>query len=119
VNSSNDESYRYKMEAPIIRCEGIGNGIRTTIDNLSNIAQALKRSDEELVKHFEFNLGSMSKSKGDSGYEFMGKHDYPTIMKVLRSFISCYVLCKNCGNPETEHQVCEKYIISHCKACGH
>ena len=59
VNFSDDSSYRYKMEIPILRWEGAGNGMQTIFENLTNIATALKRDPEELAKHFEFTLGSI------------------------------------------------------------
>lgn len=119
VNFSDDSSYRYKMEIPILRWEGAGNGMQTIFENLTSIATALKREPEELAKYFEFTLGSIQLSKEDSTrFAFTGKHDMETVTKILKTFIFNTVLCKYCGNPETEHTILETKIVSHCKACG-
>ncbi|CAL5978706.1 Eukaryotic_translation initiation factor 5 [Hexamita inflata] len=119
VNFSQDDSYRYKMEAPQIRQEGDGNGVHTAFDNLSQISTALRRSTAELVKHFEFAFGTMCQKKEDAEiYSFNGKYDYQTVMQALQAFVKNYVLCQHCGNPETVHDVKQDLVLSHCRACG-
>jgi translation initiation factor 5 len=37
-----DEHYRYKMEKMILKVEGRGNGIKTVVPNMANVAEHLK-----------------------------------------------------------------------------
>lgn len=39
----NDPYYRYKMPRIIAKVEGKGNGIKTVVSNMSDIAKALER----------------------------------------------------------------------------
>jgi translation initiation factor 5 len=37
-----DEHYRYKMEKMVLKVEGRGNGIKTVVPNMANVAEHLK-----------------------------------------------------------------------------
>lgn len=41
-----DPNYRYKMPKPLLKIEGKGNGIRTNLVNLHEIAKALNCPDQ-------------------------------------------------------------------------
>jgi len=47
-----------------------------------------------------------------------GKHDTEQLALSLDSFITRYVLCARCRNPETDLKVKGETITSRCKACG-
>lgn len=55
---TDDPNYRYKMPKLVAKVEGRGNGIRTNIVNMGDIARSLKRPPEcELKPHR--SLGSL------------------------------------------------------------
>ena len=58
-------SFRYKMPSLVCRIEGRGNGIRTCIVNLSDIATALNRPPDILTKYFGVELGAQSRYEND------------------------------------------------------
>jgi translation initiation factor 2 beta subunit (eIF-2beta)/eIF-5 len=98
-----DPFYRYKMPKLIIKIEGKGNGVKTIIPNLPDIARALQRPPSYLMKYFGFELGAQVKIDEANGrYSINGHHGQEQLQSVLDAFIKKFVLCDNCANPETD-----------------
>lgn len=55
-----DPEYRYKMPLVVGKIEGRGNGIKTVIPNISDVALSLHRSPGEVNKFFGCELGNGS-----------------------------------------------------------
>lgn len=120
IGDIQDEHYRYKMPKLMTKIEGKGNGIKTVITNMVDIATALNRSPDLPTKYFGTELGALSKF--DTKLEkaiVNGKHEQDTLIRLLNSFIKKFVLCGKCGNPETTFRVTKSNIYMDCKACGH
>jgi len=115
-----DSFYRYKMPALVAKVEGRGNGIKTVIVNMADIAKSLDRPPSYTTKFFGFELGALTTIDHDKDrYIVNGKHDQATLAKALDDFIERFVLCKKCGrNPETKMLLKSDNIILHCIACG-
>lgn len=115
-----DAFYRYKMPALIAKVEGRGNGIKTVIVNMADVAKSLDRPPSYTTKFFGFELGALTTIDADKDrYIVNGKHDQETLAKALDGFIERFVLCKKCGrNPETKMVFRKDVIILHCIACG-
>ncbi|EEH49279.1 translation initiation factor eIF5 [Paracoccidioides brasiliensis Pb18] len=114
-----DPFYRYKMERLQAKIEGKGNGIKTVVVNLNNVAQSLGRPPAYLIKYFGFELGAQANAKPtDDRWIINGAHDAHKLQDYLDGFITKFVLCKKCKNPETEVVVKDTRIILDCKACG-
>ncbi|KAG7144330.1 Eukaryotic translation initiation factor 5 like protein [Verticillium longisporum] len=114
-----DQFYRYKMERLQTKIEGKGNGIKTVIVNLTSVAQSLARPGAYLIKYFGFELGAQTNiDPADDRCIINGAHDGPKLQDHLDGFISKFVLCKKCKNPETDVIIKDDHIILDCKACG-
>lgn len=114
-----DPFYRYKMEKIQSKVEGKGNGIKTVIVNLSSVAQSLARPPAHVIKYFGFELGAQTNTNpNDDRWIINGNHDAAKLQDYLDGFISKFVLCKKCKNPETEVQIKDGHITLDCKACG-
>lgn len=114
-----DPFYRYKMERLQSKIEGKGNGIKTVVVNLNSVAQSLSRPPSYVIKYFGFELGAQANAKpSDDRWIINGAHDAPKLQDYLDGFISKFVLCKKCKNPETDVIIKEDKIILDCKACG-
>lgn len=116
----NDTFYRYKMPRLQSKIEGRGNGIKTVIPNMSEIARALSRSPLYVTKFFGFELGAQTTTNTDADrYIVNGAHDADRLQDLLDIFIQRYVLCKSCKNPETDIIILKNdKIVRDCKACG-
>lgn len=118
-NIQSDIYYRYKMPYLTIKVEGKGNGIKTVLTNISDIAKSLSRSSTYITKYFEYELGTQSHfDKKDDRYIINGEHRLDTLQNLIHTFIQKFVLCSNCKNPETFFIVKKLKIIKQCKSCG-
>lgn len=138
-----DQFYRYKMPKLIAKVEGKGNGIKTVIVNMVDVAKALNRppmckwcsradcqplstttdkSFPDPTKYFGCVLGAqVNCDLKNERYIVNGAHDSNKLQDLLDGFIQKYVLCYSCDNPETVIIVNQKKgtITSSCKACGY
>lgn len=117
-----DAFYRYKMPKLIAKVEGKGNGIKTVIVNMVDVAKALGRPPTYPCKYFGCELGAQTQFdfKNDR-YIVNGSHDAAKLQDLLDGFIKRFVLCAECENPETVLHPNEKKatIKQSCKACGY
>ncbi|KPI35074.1 putative eukaryotic translation initiation factor 5 [Cyphellophora attinorum] len=114
-----DPFYRYKMERLQSKIEGKGNGIKTVVANLPSVAQSLARPPAYVIKWFGFELGAQTNTNPkDDRWIINGAHEASKLQDSLNGFISKYVLCKSCKNPETEINIKDGRILLDCKACG-
>ncbi|ORZ03601.1 domain found in IF2B/IF5-domain-containing protein [Syncephalastrum racemosum] len=114
-----DSFYRYKMPKLISKVEGKGNGIKTVVPNMAEIARALSRPPSYPTKFFGCELGAQVKCDDkNERYIVNGEHNAEKLQSVLDGFISKFVLCPACSNPETDLIIKGDDILMDCKACG-
>ncbi|OIW05494.1 hypothetical protein TanjilG_27624 [Lupinus angustifolius] len=120
AGNSDDAFYRYKMPKMITKIEGRGNGIKTNIVNMVDIAKALARPAAYTTKYFGCELGAQSKFDEKTGTSHVnGSHDTAKLAGLLENFIKKYVQCYGCGNPETDVLITKSQMIQlKCAACG-
>jgi len=117
-----DQFYRYKMPKLLAKVEGKGNGIKTVIVNMVEIAKALNRPPMYPTKYFGCVLGAqVNCDLKNERYIVNGAHDAAKLQDLLDGFIQKYVLCAGCENPETVLGANQKkgIITTSCKACGY
>lgn len=107
---------------PLIQAksEGSGNGIKTNILNLSEVATALARPAAYIMKYFGFELGAQTTiDNKNERYLINGVHQLDKLQDCLDGFIEKFVLCPQCKNPETVLEVLRGgFLQRDCKACG-
>ncbi|KAM9977710.1 hypothetical protein ACTFIR_011582 [Dictyostelium discoideum] len=112
-----DQFYRYKMEVLQGKVEGKGNGIKTVIVNLPNIARDLDRQPEYITKFFEIEFNAKSNIENEK-YSINGQYTVERLASALDKFIIKFVLCSFCKNPETKFVIKKGVIEFKCAACG-
>lgn len=120
AGNKDDAFYRYKMPRLNTKVEGRGNGIKTNIVNMVDVAKALARPPSYTTKFFGNELGAQSKFDEKTGTAIVnGSHDTPKLAGLLENFIKKYVQCYGCGNPETDIIITKSELINlKCAACG-
>lgn len=114
-----DPEYRYKMPAVYGKIEGSGNGIKTNIPNITDVALSLHRNPGEVNKFFGCELGAQTTYNEDTDRAIVnGAHTDDTLQKLIRRYIDLFVLCPNCNLPETDYKIKNEIIWHRCKACG-
>ncbi|XP_017105916.2 eukaryotic translation initiation factor 5 [Drosophila bipectinata] len=122
VNRSvTDIFYRYKMPRLQAKVEGKGNGIKTVLVNMAEVARAIGRPATYPTKYFGCELGAQTLfDHKNERFIVNGSHDVNKLQDLLDGFIRKFVLCPECDNPETNLSVSAKNqtISQSCKACG-
>lgn len=120
ASNRDDAFYRYKMPKMVTKIEGRGNGIKTNVVNMVEIAKALARPASYTTKYFGCELGAQSKFDEKTGTSLVnGAHDTAKLAGLLENFIKKYVQCYGCGNPETEVLITKTQMVTlKCAACG-
>lgn len=116
-----DVFYRYKMPRINAKVEGKGNGIKTVIVNMAEVARAIGRPATYPTKYFGCELGAQTQfDYKNERFIVNGSHDANKLQDLLDGFIRKFVLCPECDNPETDLIVSSKKgtISQGCKACG-
>jgi translation initiation factor 2 beta subunit (eIF-2beta)/eIF-5 len=116
-----DEHARYRMPKLQSRIKDKGKFAETFVNNLVEIAAALKVPLAPLLKFMESELGSqfLKADKQDlASYYVKGRFEYEQLYKPLRLFIDEYVLCSKCNLPELRYQLEKNKGLRVCSSCG-
>lgn len=114
-----DPEYRYKMPAIQGKVEGRGNGIKTAIPNMTQVALSLHREPGEVTKFFGCELGAQTTWSPDTERSIVnGAHTTADLQTNLFKYIEKFVLCPKCHLPETDYKVKSGAIYQKCNACG-
>jgi len=114
-----DPSYRYKMPLVYGKVEGRGNGIKTVIPNVAEVSRSLHRDAGEVTKFFGCELGAQTKNdEKNDRYVVNGSHSDGALQGMIHKYIEAFVLCPECGLPETHYKIKEGCIFHRCAACG-
>lgn len=117
--SIRDPTYRYRMPAVATKIEGRGNGIKTRVLNLKEVARALRVNPQYPLKYWGYDLGAPTEFKaGEDKYMLNGSFPTSALQESLDKFIEKFVLCGRCKYPEIIVQVKKNKIWSDCAACG-
>ena len=115
---SSDESFRYKMPVMQLKTEGRGNGIKTILLNMKEIAKSLNVEPTYPLKFIGIQLGTQTKWEPPRAI-INGSHSLSTLSHHLDHFIKQFVLCARCHLPELIWKVGKSSIKMNCSACGH
>jgi len=109
------------MPKIISQKEGSGNGKKTRIVNMGDVARAIKRPPQYTTKWFGSELGadsSYTNKQGEGERSILNGHcDTHVLQTCLDKFLEKYVLCPNCHLPEID-LIVRKNISAKCMACG-
>jgi translation initiation factor 5 len=101
------------------KVEGRGNGIKTVLVNVGDVAASLNREAPEITKFFGCELGSQTTYSADTDRAIVnGAHRDQDLQSHLSRYIENFVLCKNCRLPETHYKIKDGMISQKCLACG-
>lgn len=109
--NADDPFYRYQMPEVVVSHE---TG-KTIIQNLKEISEFLFRDPAHILKFLSMSFGCIGTS--DQKYVLNGDFDSKRIQNGIYDFIDRFVLCKECGNPETKFLFGEVLKRS-CSSCG-
>lgn len=113
ITRTDDRHERFVIPEPRAFVEGK----TTVLENFADIADKLRREPEELMKYLVGELGTAGKIEGNRAV-FSGKFDQATISSVIRNYVDDYVICSECGRPDTRLVKDGRVLVLRCEACG-
>ena len=92
-------------------------GKTTILDNFAEIADKVRRDKDHLMKYMLGELGTSGKIDGNRAI-FNGKFEISLIRMIIKSYVDDYVICSECGKPDTRLVKDDRIQLLRCDACG-
>jgi len=92
-------------------------GKTTVLENFSEIASILRRDQDHVMKFLLGELGTAGKIDGNRAI-FNGKFDSDLIGSLIEKYTGDYVICSECGKPDTRLVKDGRILMLRCDACG-
>ena len=106
-----------KERFEIPKVSGHVQGNKTIINNFSNIVKILRRDQDKLLKYLQRELATPAVVDGQR-LVLGRKISSEFINKKIEEFAKDFVLCKECGKPDTKIIKEERFLFLKCTACG-
>ncbi|MBU0958066.1 MAG: translation initiation factor IF-2 subunit beta [Nanoarchaeota archaeon] len=90
---------------------------KTIISNFTKIAEYLRRDPGHMARTLQKSLATPAKIEGDR-LIMQRKIMRITIEEKIKDYINEFVICKECGKPDTELNKEGNFTFKHCLACG-
>ncbi len=104
-----------RFEIPKVKGHFQGN--KTVITNFSEIAQVLGRDPQHIIKYLTKALAASIDFTG-SNLILGRKIKSDLINEKINFYAKIYVICKECGKPDTELVHQDRILFLKCQACG-
>ena len=105
-----DPEYRYKMPKVVGKLEGRGNGSKTVIVNISDLALSLHRDPGEVNKFFGCELGAQTTYNAETDRAIVnGHHTDAVLQQSVHKYIETFVICPNCGFPSQRQKDTDQF----------
>jgi len=108
-----EDSDRFQMP----RANILPAGARTVIINFTEIAGAFRREPEHMQKFILKELATSGELQG-TRLVVQGKFRPEAVDKKIELYAKEYVLCPDCGKPDTKFVREERFLFLKCEACG-
>ena len=92
-------------------------GKTTVLENFASIADKLNREPEHIFKFLLRELGTAGKIDGSRAI-FQKRFTSEVITELINAYVTEYVICSECGRPDTHLIKSERILTLRCDACG-
>ncbi len=92
-------------------------GAKTMFVNFNDVAGCLRRDPKHMLKFFLKELATSSEEQ-DKKIVFQGRFPGPLMNRKLELYAKNYVMCPNCGKPDTKLLKSDRLEFLKCEACG-
>jgi len=92
-------------------------GKTTILENFAEIADKVRRDKDHLMKYILGELGTSGKIDGTRAI-FNGKFETSLLRNIIKSYVDDYVICSECGKPDTRLVKDDRILLLRCDACG-
>lgn len=106
---------RERLELPRLRMSVIG--MRTIIYNFKEVADALNRDPQHIVKFLTGEMATAATSQ-EGRVIFQGKFNIDTLTTLLQRYMESFIVCSVCKRPDTKVVREKRLSFIVCEACG-
>jgi translation initiation factor 2 subunit 2 len=106
---------RERLEIPRLNHAVIG--MRTLIYNFKELADALDRDPQHVLKFLSGEMATAATMQGARAI-FQGKFPQDTLQRLLKRYVEVFVVCPICKRPDTKIVREKRLSFLVCKACG-
>lgn len=107
-------SERFELPDPEVRQEGHAS----VFENFKSVCRDLGRDEDHLLKFLQDEVGTSAHIDESDRARLTGEFDNDRIRDALETYAQAYVLCSECGLPDTEIEREQGAEILKCAACG-
>jgi len=108
-------SKQERLEIPRLRQSVIG--MRKTIYNFKEVADALGREPQHLLKFLSGEMATAATTQ-ESRAIFQGKFGTDTFERLVQRYVEGFVVCPICKRPDTKITKEKRLSFLACSACG-
>ena len=109
------QAKKERLELPRIQIQTVG--MRTTIANFKELADALNRDPQHILKFLTREMATAA-TFHDSRAIFQGKFQRESFERLLLRYMEGYVVCPVCKRPDTTVVKEKRLTFLVCNACG-
>ncbi|WP_297490648.1 translation initiation factor IF-2 subunit beta [Thermococcus sp.] len=111
----NVKFHRSRFEVPAAQVTIAGN--RTIIENFADIAEAMNRDPNHLLKFLLREVATAGTLEGRRAV-LQGRFTPYLIANKLKKYLKEFVICPVCGSPDTKIIKKGRFYFLKCEACG-
>ncbi len=108
------DSERFEVPDPDVRQEGHA----TVFENFQQACDDLGRDEDHLLKFLQDEVGTSAHIDESGRARLTGEFDAKRVREALDAYAEQYVLCSECGLPDTDIEREQGAEVLHCAACG-
>ncbi|ACV48520.1 Translation initiation factor IF2/IF5 [Halomicrobium mukohataei DSM 12286] len=105
---------RFEVPDPDLRQEGNA----TVFENFQSVCDRLSRADEHVMQFLQNEVGTSGHIDESGRARLTGEFRERRIADALDAYADAYVLCPECGLPDTKLKDEQGATVLRCEACG-
>jgi len=105
---------RFDVPDPDVRQEGNV----TVYENFQSTVKRLGREDDHVMKFLQSELGTSGHIDESGRARLTGEFDERRVQEALDEYVEEFVLCSECGLPDTKLEREQGALMLRCEACG-
>ena len=107
-------SDRFEVPSPEVRQEGNA----TVFENFQDVCTTLGREDEHVMKFLQNELGTNGHIDESGRARLTGEFRERRIEDAIDEYTETFVICSECGLPDTRLEQEQDVPVLRCEACG-
>ena len=108
------DSERFEVATPDVRQEGNV----TVFENFQDIVDDLGRDEDHVMKFLQDELGTSGHIDESGRARLTGDFGAGRITAAIDEYADTFVICPECGLPDTKLETEQGAVILRCEACG-